>query len=552
MISIQPPRCPSNVGFASEVVSAFRITKPATLIPQLKRSLLILALLLGTGAIAEPLRVGKIIVRPLDVYSQDEATRGIVYSFADKLHVETRQAVIRKFLLFREGDPFRPERLAETERNLRGQRFLKSASVVAQPPHDGVVDVVVTTQDAWSIAPETQAGNKGGASQVGASIVETNLLGTGQSMAIRWDKTVDRTRFLVDYQNPALNSSYWNARVTYGMNSDGYEHAFSLARPFYAFATPWSTDFELHDIRQNDRLYLAGETTDTFRHDISRMTASFGRALDPNDDRADRVVTGIRVARDDFSEISGSTLPASRNFRYAFIRYERAFNDFVKLNFINKDLRYEDFNLGGAYSIETAVSPRAFGTTKNTFFGRACASDGQRLGDTSFIIPSFSVESRFDGGAANSVANATVNYVKRFDTDHPTATVARVTLTDGWRLDKDVQFFADGLTGLRAYRLHAFTGSRSFIANVEQRIYLGREIAQLVSPGVVAFFDTGNATYGGTSKLFAVKSDIGLGIRIGLPRSPKNLIRIDVAYPLNTEFGRRRGLLVSFASGQAF
>jgi hypothetical protein len=518
----------------------------------LKRSLVLLALLVGTGAFADTLRIGKVIVRPLDVYSDDEANRGSVYGFADRLHVETREKVIRKFLLFHEGEPFRPERLAETERNLRAQRFLKSASVVAQPPHDGVVDVVVTTQDSWSIAPETQAGNKGGASQVGASIVETNLLGTGKAMALRWDKTVDRTRFLIDYQDPTISSSYWNARVTYGMNSDGYEHTFILGRPFFAFATPWSADFELHSLRQDDRLYLAGETTDQFRHDSSDIIASFGRAFDPNDARANRVTGGLRVARDDFSEESGSTLPESRNFRYLFARYERAQNDFVKLNFINKDLRYEDFNLGGSYSFEAAVSPRAFGTTANTFFARACATDGLRLGDNSFAIPSFTIESRFDGGAANSVANASINYVKRFDTDHPTATVARIAVIDGWRLDKDVQFFADGLTGLRAYRLHAFTGSRSFIANVEQRIYLGREIAQLVSPGVVAFFDTGNATYGGVSKLLAVKSDVGVGIRIGLPRSPKNLIRVDVAYPLNAEVGRRRGLLISFASGQAF
>ncbi|HEY2321329.1 MAG TPA: BamA/TamA family outer membrane protein [Thermoanaerobaculia bacterium] len=518
----------------------------------MKWSLVFLALLLGTGVFAAPLRVGKVIVRPLDVYSEDEANRGALFGFADRLHLETRASVIRKFLLFHEGEPFRPERLAETERNLRGQRFLKSASVVAQPPHDGVVDVIVTTQDSWSIAPETQAGNKGGASQVGASIVETNLFGSGKAMALRWDKTVDRTRFLIDYQDPTVNSSYWKARVTYGMNSDGYEHAFSLGRPFYAFAAPWSADFDFDSLRQDDRLYVAGQTTDQFRHDSSRIVASFGRAFDPNDARANRLVSGLRVARDDFAEESGATLPASRNFRYAFVRYEHAVNDFVKLNFINKDLRYEDFNLGGSYSIETALSPRVFGTSSNTFFARACAADGTRLGATSFIMPSFSIESRFDGGAANSVANATVNYVKRFDTGHPTATVARVTVTDGWRLDQDLQFFADGLTGLRAYRLHAFTGSRSFIANVEQRIYLGREVAQLVSPGVVAFFDTGNATYGGASKLLAVKSDVGVGIRIGLPRSPKNLIRIDVAYPLNTELGRRRGLLVSFASGQAF
>jgi len=518
----------------------------------LKRSLALLALLLGTGLSAEPLRVGKVIIRPLDVYSDDEAGRGAVYSIADRLHVETRASVIRKFLLFQEGEPFRPERLAETERNLRGQRFLKSASVVAQPAHDGVVDIVVTTQDAWSVAPETQAGNKGGASSIGASIVETNLFGSGKAMAVRWDKTVDRTRFLVDYQDPTINSSYWNARVTYGMNSDGYQRALSIGRPFYAFATPWSTNFEADSIRQDDRLYTAGTMIDQFHHDMTRIVASFGRALDPNDLHANRLIGGFRFARDQFSLVSGETLPDSRDFRYLFVRYEHARNDFLKLNFVNKDLRYEDFNLGGAYSIEAAVSPRTLGAGSNTLFGRLCLSDGARLSATSFIIPSFTVESRFDGGAQNAVANATINYVKRYETAHPSATVARVAFVDGWRLDRDVQFFADGATGLRAYRLHAFTGNRSFIANLEQRLYLGREIAQLVSPGIVAFIDTGNATYGGASKLFALKTDAGIGIRIGLPRSPKNLLRLDLAYPLNAEVGQRRGLLISFSSGQAF
>jgi surface antigen Omp85-like protein len=522
----------------------------------LKRSLVFLALLLGTTAFAEPVPpgkiVGKVIIRALDVYSDDEAGRGAVFSIADRLHVETRESVIRKFLLFREGEPFRPERLAETERNLRAQRFLKSASVVAQPAHDGVVDVIVTTQDSWSIAPETQAGNKGGASSIGASIVETNLFGSGKAMALRWDKTVDRTRFLVDYQDPTINSSYWNTRVTYGMNSDGFDRAFQIGRPFYAFSTPWSTSFDFESIRQDDRRYLAGTMTDQFRHDLTRVSASFGRALDPNDLRANRLIGGVRIMRDEFAQVEGTVLPDSHDFRYLFLRYEHAKNDFLKLNFINKDLRYEDFNLGGSYSFEAAVSPRALGTSSNTLFGRVCIADGTRLGGTSFLIPSLTLESRFDGGAQNTIANATVNYAKRYGNTHPTATVARIAFTDGWRLDRNVQFFADGMTGLRAYRLHAFTGDRTFIANLEQRLYLGREVAQLVSPGIVAFVDTGNATYGGASRLFALKTDVGIGIRIGLPRTPKNLLRLDLAYPLNSQIGRRRGLLISFSSGQAF
>ena len=90
------------------------------------------------------------------------------------------------------------------------------------------------------------------------------------------------------------------------------------------------------------------------------------------------------------------------------------------------------------------------------------------------------------------------------------------------------------------------------MVNLEERFYFGREILQLASPAIVAFVDAGNATSGSFNQLMALKTDIGLGIRVGLPRTPKNLLRIDLAYALNADPMGRRGFLVSFSSGQAF
>jgi outer membrane protein assembly factor BamA len=141
--------------------------------------ILLLALTTNQALAATPLRVGTITIRALDIYANEEADRGRVYRVANALHPETRDSVIRKFLLFHEGDEYRPERLAESERNLRALHFLKSANVTASEPHDGVVDVGVTTQDSWSISPETQAGTKGGQSTYGVNITDTNVLGRG-------------------------------------------------------------------------------------------------------------------------------------------------------------------------------------------------------------------------------------------------------------------------------------------------------------------------------------------------------------------------------------
>jgi hypothetical protein len=504
---------------------------------------------------APPLRIGTITIRPLNVYSDDEARHGELYQLADRLHIDTRKSVIQKFLLFREGDVYSPDRLAETERNLRALQFLKSASVVASPPHDGVVDVVVTTQDSWSIAPETQAGSKGGKSTVGATLSETNLLGLGKDLELGWQHGVDRSRIGVGYADPAFFAPYWKANFGYGVNSDGYDHRFQISRPFYSFATPWATELSFTGFRQFDHLYGGGLEIERFRQKHREIVAGFGLALAPNDISAHRITAGVRFVDDSFFLMKSDVaqrLPADREFRYLFVRYDSTGNDFVKLNFVNKDIRYEDFNLGRQYSIEAGVSPRSLGADRTTSCFRVAAADGKWLGD-GFVMPAVSLASRLDGGMQNAIATSTLLYVRRGGkASYPTAFLGRVSVSSGWRMDAERQFFADGLTGLRGYRAHAFAGNRAVVINIEERLYLGREILQLASPGIVAFADAGNATNGGFTTLLHLKSDIGIGLRLGLPRTPKNLLRVDLAYALNRDPLGRKGWLVAFSSGQAF
>jgi len=162
------------------------------------------------------------------------------------------------------------------------------------------------------------------------------------------------------------------------------------------------------------------------------------------------------------------------------------------------------------------------------------------------------VSTRLASGIQNASTSANLLYVNRDGDERPRTFVAHLAVRSGWRMDPQLQFFADGLNGLRGYRTHTFEGSRSVVVNVEERFYLGHEVLQLASPALVAFIDAGNATNGGMRSLMTLKMDIGVGIRVGLPRTPKNLLRIDFAYAVNRDPLGRRGLLVSFSSGQAF
>jgi len=519
------------------------------------KSFLIVLLFATAASAQQPLRIGTITINALDVYSSEEANRGWLYRTADRLHIDTHKAVIEQFLLFHAGDEYRPELLAQTERNLRARGFLKSASVVASPPHDGVVDVVVTTQDAWSIAPETQAGNRGGTSTYGATLSDSNLLGLGKDIELEWNKGVDRSRLGATYSDPAFFAPYWNAKFGYATTSDGYDHNFTVSRPFYAFTTPWTADFSFNGFKQEDHLYAGGVEVERFRQHHREILGDYGIALSATDAAATRLIGGVRVIDNSFSTVTShplTALPEPRQFRYVFLCLDRVENDFVKLNFVNKDVRYEDFNLGRRTAVEAGISPRAFGADSTSEYVRLTASEGTRVGADGFVLPAVNLSSRFDRGLRHTIASSSILMVRRSEAVHPRALVGRIALTSGWRVDRDVQFFADGLTGLRGYRAHTFAGDRALVMNLEERLYLGREIFQLVSPGVVAFIDAGNATGGGFRDLMRLKTDLGVGLRIGLPRTPRNLLRVDLSYALNDDPLGRRGWMMSFSSGQAF
>ena len=149
----------------------------------------------------------------------------------------------------------------------------------------------------------------------------------------------------------------------------------------------------------------------------------------------------------------------------------------------------------------------------------------------------------------NTVISFDGRSVFRINANFPQAFVARARVDLGWQLDRDVQFLADGQSGLRAYPDFAFEGSRRIILNAEHRVFLGRELLQLFGPGAAVFADSGQAVDG---SFRGMKTDSGAGLRIGIARLNAALIRIDWAYAFNSSAHSRRGAVWSISTTQAF
>jgi hypothetical protein len=246
-------------------------------------------------------------------------------------------------------------------------------------------------------------------------------------------------------------------------------------------------------------------------------------------------------------------LPDSRRFGFFFTRLELTRPDFEVergVAFLSRD---EDFDLGGGVALEVGYSPGILGAD-SALEGALHLEKGVRF-PNGFLRGSVALSTRSrEGALENTLATGELFAVWRPAPESRHTAVARTLFAWGDRLDPEIQLAADGATGLRGYRLHAFTGDRRLIFNVEDRIRITPELFHLIELGAAVFLDGGYAWPGGQPvRLSDLRYDVGAGLRIGLPRASRHsLLRLDLAYALRPDWRGRRGWLFSFSSSQAF
>ena len=507
----------------------------------------------------EPVFIGRVNIKTVDVFGIDE-----VHTFlnrgANALHVVTLDSTVRRLLIFEEGDAYDPAILAEAERNLRALGLFRSVAIVSGEVHDGVVDVEVVTQDAWTVQVGLSAGSGGGAMRGGIALGEKNLLGLATQLRFAYAKDEDRTYRSVEIETPNFLLPFTTAHVLYGNNSDGNERVIEVLRPFYSTAAPWAAELAYADTRRDEFTYEeGGAVLSTYGADQFRFLAAYGVALSAREGNASRLSVGLDLREDRFREAStgeapAEALPAGRRFRYVFLQYEALHSDFLKWNYVNHDERFEDIGVGPQLKLRLGISPAVFGVPETTGIVGAEVGAGFRVGGSGFVQARVAFDSRVGQQLENSLLAANVLYVRRFQTAPRQTFVAQISALRGWNLDGDVQIFADAQSGLRAYHLRAFEGDTRIILNLEHRIFSGTQLFGLISPGAAVFFDAGLVGSPTRSlRLSEAKMDAGIGLRLAMAWAPvMNVFRIDAGYAFQRDPTGHRGLLISFSTGQAF
>src|SRR5262245_61259522 len=120
-------------------------------------------------------------IRSLQIRTQSPPGFPGMARVLDNLHVRTREATVRRQLLFTVGDTLDTLAVGESIRRLRHLRYLRDVELLGVRCDRGPVDLVVATRDDWSVKPKVQV-RSSGKSEVG--VTERNLLGSGRELSM--------------------------------------------------------------------------------------------------------------------------------------------------------------------------------------------------------------------------------------------------------------------------------------------------------------------------------------------------------------------------------
>ena len=216
---------------------------------------------------------------------------------------------------------------------------------------------------------------------------------------------------------------------------------------------------------------------------------------------------------------------------------------FVTDTFINKMGRTEDFELGGNSDITVGRAGFPINTGVERWELDAYHSEFWHLGQRHYLFVTDGFETLVDKDTIWSLGS---QYYARLS--HQTFAF-NLNINHAQDLDSSRQFRLGGNSGLRGYPARQFTGDKTFLMNMETRLFPPWNALGVAFGGVV-FLDTGDAWLPDESiNLADLHWAAGLGLRLGWTKLPGEPIsRIDIGWPL----GESGGPVVSFGVEQHF
>lgn len=481
--------------------------------------------------------IRKVVFNTINVFDEanpDENTR--LYRFLNRLHFNTRPHVIKSQLLFKEGDVVNRKLIQESARILRTRKYLTTAYIYVDAICGDEIDILVVTQDSWSMEPQFSFSREADDNKSGFALSDDNVLGTGNSVVIGYEQTADRNAIRYSFANPHFLNKPVAIRLSYAETSDGNNSSIYLARPFYSLNSPWTAGILLEDNSEVSVIRSGGNIVNRYRYQRVEQEVFGGLAVDIQDNYTQRWYVGLTKEEDSFFETENTVMgmPEYRKAVYPWIGYQFLNNRFGVYKNVNQIQRAEDIALGINVDVRVGYGGTNLGGSDELVRFKGKVTNVIDVVDTHIMEMSVETDGRHhlqDGKQDSTVIGGELAY--HYFLNDKNRWYLRGRYDIGWDLPQHDQLTAGDTTGLRGYPTEYQRGEKRYVVTLERRYFTDYHLFNLLRVGGVAFFDVGKTWGAENSGETPLLANVGLGLRLSSSKvRVGNVVHVDLAAPL--------------------
>jgi hypothetical protein len=496
-------------------------------------------------------RIRKIEIHRLGVFGSSLANP-LAYN-PDKIekllndtHVNTNEHIIRKNLLFSEGDTLSPLILSDNERILRQLPYIDDSRIIVVPVSDQDVDIIVVTKDVYSLGASYKYSSiKKGS----ASLFDKNIFGMGYEFRINvpYDSDLpDSPGFGIEYNIDNIARSFTNLGLFYFDGLGEKTYGFNIDRKLLSATTRYAFGISVRKMYTTEDLDTL-PVPEPLKYNFQDYW--FSRSFLLNKESVSRLILGARFTNNDVWNhpfILPDSYRQLQKYRMYIGSAAFSFQKYYKANLIYGYGRTEDIPYGGLLKLTFGKEDSEF---KQRLYTGAELSLGQSIKSIGYFFTSIGAATFFNNKQteqgllllrARFISN--LSYLGKFRIRN----FVKADYTRGFDRYLDEK--------LRFNREDGFTGFRNDSVSGRQRLAVSLE-SVLFSPVNLygfrfAFF--GFADLGflfGTNEFVQqgeVLSSIGLGIRIRNDNFVFNTLQVRLGYfPNPPDYSKINYILVS-------
>jgi hypothetical protein len=495
-------------------------------------------------------KIRKIQIQRLNVFGSNLNNPGYynpngTERILNSTHINTNERIIRKYLLFAEGDTLSPLKLSDNERVIRQLPFIDDARIIVIPVSIEEADIVILTKDVYSLGGGFAYRSKKSGT---VSVYDKNIFGMGHEFGIDVpysSGSSDSPGIGLKYNINNLWKTFINLNLNYYDALAKKSYGINLSKDLVSSATKYAGGISIRRTLTTDDIHILQKPQPLI---INYQDYWLMRSFLLNQESVTRIMTGIRYVNNNVIErplIDVNSYHDLQKYNFFIGSASLSIQKYYKTSLLYSYGRTEDIPYGILLRLTGGTEINEF---KNRPYGGIDLSFGRSLKNVGYFYTSAGAGTFFKG---NQTEQGVVLVRMKYFSDlvylgsYKIRNFINIDYTRGFDRYTDEYLViprANGFSGLNVF----FRGSQRIIVSLESVIfnptgYVGFKYA---------FFGfTDMAFIGGTRKAISpgeFLSGIGVGMRIRNDNLVFNTFQIRVGFfPNPPLYSRVNNVIVS-------